>query len=77
MSEFKNLTVRECEALVDLRVDSYAPTIIEKAENLTRIDAFLDTLKRSISTLRSLGVEVSDTTSYHGNRMYVTVCIDT
>lgn len=73
----RNLTVRECEALVDLRVDSYAPTIIEKAENLTRIDAFLDTLKRSISTLRSLGVEVSDTTSYHGNRMYVTVCIDT
>ena len=72
----RDLTVRECEALVDLRVDSYAPMAIEKAESLTRVDVFLETLKKSIVTLRSLGVSISDTTSYHGNKMYVTVCID-
>ena len=72
----RDLTVRECEALVDLAVDSYAPTVIERAENLGRIDAFLDTLKRSLATLRSLGVDVSDTMSYRGEKMYVTVCIE-
>ena len=72
----RDLTVRECEALVDLKVDSYAPAVIEKAESLNRIDAFLDTLKKSLTTLRSLGIEVSDTTSYHGERMYVTLCFE-
>ena len=72
----RDLTVRECEALVDMRVDSHAPEIIEKAESLNRIDAFLETLRRSVTTLRSLGIEVTDTTSYHGTKMYVTVCFD-
>ena len=72
----RDLTVRECEALVDLRVDSYAPVIIEKAESLNRINVFLQTLKQSISTLRSLGVEVRDTTSFSGNTMYVTLQFD-
>lgn len=72
----RDLTVRECEALVDLKVDSYAPTLIERSESLARIDTFLETLKKSVSTLRSLGVDVTDTTSYHGNRMYVTVCFN-
>ena len=69
----RDLTVRECEALVDLRVDSYAPVVIERAEALSRIEVFLDTLKKSVSTLRSLGIEVSDSTSYSGNKMYVTL----
>ncbi len=72
----RDLTVRECEALVDLKVDSYAPTIIEKAESIARIDTFVETLKRSVATLRSLGVDVSDNMSYHGNKMYVTVCFN-
>ena len=72
----RELTVRECEALVDIRVDSYAPKVIEKAESLARIDTFLETLKRSLNTLRSLGIDVTDTTSYHGNKMYVTVCFN-
>ena len=72
----RDLTVRECEALVDLRVDSYAPVVIERAEALSRIEVFLDTLKKSLSTLRSLGIEVSDSTSYSGNKMYVTLRFD-
>lgn len=69
----RDLTVRECEALVDLRVDTYAPTIIEKAQSLSRIEVFLETLKKSVSTLRSLGIDVTDTTTFNGNKMYVTV----
>ena len=70
----RDLTVRECEALVDMKVDTYAPTIIERAESAERIEAFTETLRRSLSTLRSHGIDVTDTTSYYGNKMYVTLC---
>ena len=70
----RDLTVRECEALVDLKVDAYAPAVIERAESGERVSAFVETLKKSLTTLRSHGVEVTDTTSYYGNKMYVTLC---
>ena len=70
----RNLTVRECEALVDLKVDSYAPVIIERAEAAEKIETFTKTLKSSLSTLRSHGIDVTDTTSYYGNKMYLTLC---
>ena len=70
----RDLTVRECEALVDMKVDTYAPTIIERAESAERIETFTETLKRSLTTLRSAGIDVTDTTSYYGNKMYVTLC---
>ena len=70
----RNLTVRECEALVDLRVDTYNPEIIEKAEDMDRISAFMSTLKKSLETLRSFGIDVHEQTNYHGKKMYVTVC---
>ena len=70
----RSLTVRECEALVDLRVDEYAPNVIEKAENIDRIDAFMTTLKKSLDTLRSFGLDINDRTNYSGNKMYVTIC---
>lgn len=72
----RELTVRECEALVDLKVDSYAPAVIEKAESGECLDAFLLTLKKSLDTLRSHGIDAKDTTSYYGNKMYVTLCFD-
>lgn len=72
----RGLTVRECEALVDLQVDTHAPVMIERAETLKRIDVFMHTLKKSISTLRSLGIEVSDVTSFNGNKMYVTLLFE-
>jgi ParB family chromosome partitioning protein len=71
----RNLTVRECEAMVDMVVDTYAPSLISRAESSDRINAFVSTLKKSISTLRSMGVEVSDRTGYYGNKMYITLCI--
>ena len=72
----RNLTVRECEALVDLKVDSYAPVMIERAEATEKIETFTKTLKSSLTTLRSHGIDVTDTTSYYGNKMYLTLCFD-
>ena len=72
----RDLTVRECEALVDLKVDSYAPVLIGRAENMKWTDTFLETLKRSVTTLRSLGVDVTDRTTYQGDKMYVTICFN-
>ena len=72
----RNLTVRECEALVDLKVDSYAPVMIERAEAAEKIETFTKTLKSSLTTLRSHGIDVTDTTSYYGNKMYLTLCFD-
>lgn len=72
----RDLTVRECEALVDLKVDSYAPTVIDRADCQECLSAFLATLKRSLDTLRSHGIDAKDTTSYYGNKMYVTLSFD-
>ena len=74
--DLKKLSVRECEALVDLKVDTYAPSLIARADAEDCLNAFLDTLKRSIVTLRSHGLDASDSTSYYGNKMYVTLCFD-
>ena len=72
----RDLTVRECEALVDLKLDARIPSLIENEDEKGCIPLFLDTLKRSIITLRSFGIDVTERTSYHGSKMYVTVCFD-
>ncbi len=72
----RHLTVRECEALVDMLLDTKAPELIGKADRLDRIDVFIDTLKKSITTMRSLGIDISDRMSYYGSKMYITVCIN-
>ena len=71
----RGLTVRECEALVDLAVEVKAPEIIGIAEKHERIDTFTRTLKRSVDTLTSLGIDASLRQSYYGNKTYITVCI--
>ena len=70
----RDLTVRECEALVDIKVDSYAPTTLVGTGAAEGVGAFCDTLKKCLTTLRSQGIDVTDTTSYHGSKMYVTLC---
>ena len=72
----RDLTVRECEALVDLKVDTYAPAHIDKAESQDCLSAFLETLKKSVNTLCSHGIDATSTTSYYGNKMYVTLVFE-
>ena len=72
----RSLTVRECEALVELGVESEAPSLISRAEQLDRIDAFRKALKLCVETLTSNGIEAGVRTSYLGSKMFITVCID-
>ncbi len=70
------MTVRECEALVDSMVDVSAPNLILRSDRLSRVDTFRTTLDKSLDTLRSLGVEAREWTSYTGGKMYITICIN-
>ena len=70
-----HLSVRECEALVDSTVEVNLPRLIGNATKLERIGLFKDTLKKSVETLRSLGVEAKSTVSAYGEKTYITVMI--
>ena len=72
----RGLTVRECEALVDAEVDRQVPSVIGRAERGRRVDTFLSTLRTSLETLRSLGIEAELHRSYYGHKMYVTLSIE-
>ncbi len=72
----RSLSVRECEALVDAAVELDAPKRIGRAEKRRRVDTFLDTVKSSVDTLTSLGIDAGVTRSYYGNKIYLTVCIE-
>ncbi len=70
-----NLPVRECEALVDSRVELNLPRLIGAAERNDGIELFHNGLKRSLESLRSLGVEAHMRTSYDPDGIYITVHI--
>ena len=71
-----SLTVRETEALVDSQVIKQAPREIGRADRLSGIESFRTTLKKCADTLTSLGVPVTLTTGFWGDKMYITVCIE-
>ena len=72
----RGLTVRECEALVDAAVDKDAPRVIGTADKRERVRTFFDTVKRSVDTLASLGVDAKMTVSYYGTKAYLTIAVD-
>ena len=72
----RGLNVRESEALVDMLHDADAPKQIGASGRLKRIDSFMDTLKRSVATLTSLGIDARHTVNYYEGKTYIPVCID-
>ena len=72
----RGLNVAESEALVDILRDSEAPRRIGKAVRISRIDAFIDTVRQSLETLTSLGVETRESISYYGSKTYITISLD-
>lgn len=70
------LSVAETEALVDFLYDGAAPKRIGNATRLRGIDMFKDTVKSSVEALKCIGVEATETTSYHGKKTYITICIN-
>ena len=71
-----NLTVAETEAMCDLLRDKEAPQKISSPTRVSAIAGFKDTLKQSVETLRSLGIEISRTDGSYGSKTYITLCIE-
>ena len=72
----RSMTVAEAEALVDLIKEGEIPKMISRAPALKQLDAFLDSLAGSVEALNAKGIKATRTTSYYGNKMYITVCIE-
>ena len=72
----RRLNVAEAEALVDMLHDGQAPKRIGRATKLSRIDTFIDTVKQSLKTLSSLGIDAKESISYYGSKTYITISID-
>lgn len=72
----RHLSVAESEALIDLIKISETSSTFEKGNILRAIDAFLDSVKRSLETMRSLGAGTSSKVSYEKGRIYISICID-
>lgn len=72
----RGLTVAESEALVDLYHEKEAPRRIGRADKLSAISSFRDTVKSSVDRLLSLGVDARQRISYEQDRLYITIAID-
>lgn len=69
------LTVRETEALCDVkRTESVAKRIEGKGRG-DGIDSFYRAIREGVQMLSSLGVEARARTSHADGKMYITVCI--
>ena len=72
----RGLTVAECEALVDLYHEKEAPRRIGRADRLSAIGSFRDTVKSSVDRLLSLGVDARQRITYDQSKLYITIAID-
>ncbi len=71
----RGLTVRECEALVDVKRTERSAKAIEGKGRGDGIDTFYRAIREGVEMLSSLGVEARARTSHEGGKMYITVCI--
>ena len=71
----RGLTVRECEALVEVRRTEHLAKRIEGKGRGDGIDVFYRAIREGVEMLSSLGVEARTRTSRDGDKMYITVCI--
>ena len=69
------LTVRECEAIVDVRRTKDSPKSIEGNGRGDGIDAFYRAVRGGVEMLTSLGIDARARTSLEDGKMYITVCI--
>ncbi len=72
----RGLTVSESEALIDFMNTHNLPKKVGNADRLRAIDIFLDGIKNSLASLCAIGVTSSQKTSYFGNKMVITICIE-
>ena len=73
---YRNLSVAESEALVDILHIGEAPRLIGVSDRLICIDKFLKSTKESLTTLSSLGIKTSQRVTHLGTKTFITICID-
>ena len=71
----ERLSVARCASLVDMASSREAPSKIGNAERLKATDLFLDSVKKSVKALSSLGIDARVTESLLDKKIYVTICI--
>ena len=76
LTHSKNMSVYECEGLVDMLHEAELPRILEHQRPAVRLGYFFESIDSSVRSLRGLGYKISKTTSYHGGRTYITFCLD-
>ena len=72
----EKLSVQRTEALADLMLMSEQPTTPGRGDRLRIIDAFIDSTKRSLESIRACGAGASSKISYENNKVYISICID-
>ena len=72
----RRLTVAECEAAVEIAVESCAPYILGRAPKNERIDCFMRFINSSLESLNSLGITTHKEIGRYGRHRYITISIE-
>jgi hypothetical protein len=68
--------VAESEALIDLLYEQEAPKRIGKADRLSAVNSFRESVKSSLERLSSLGIENHAKSYYYMDKLYITIAIE-
>lgn len=72
----RGFNVAESEALIDLLYEQEAPKRIGKADKLTAVNSFRESVKSSLERLASLGIETQSKSYYYMDKLYITIAIE-
>ena len=72
----RGFNVAESEALIDLLYEQEAPKRIGKADRLSAVNSFRESIKSSLERLLSLGVDAKSRSYYYMDKLYITIAIE-
>ncbi len=72
----RGFNVAETEALIDLLYEQEAPKRIGKADRLSAVSSFRESIKGSLQRLSALGVDAKEKSYYYGDKLYITIAIE-
>ena len=72
----RGFNVAETEALIDLLYEQEAPKRIGKADRLSAVSSFRESIKGSLQRLSALGVDAKERSYYFQDKLYITIAIE-
>ena len=72
----RGFNVAESEALIDLIYEQEAPKRIGKADKLSAVGSFRDSIRASIESLSAMGVDIHERSYYYRDKLYISIAID-